>query len=148
MIPQDGVELEFCPGLNGLRTWPSAAYHPDTEALYILIHPNCTKGVFREVERKEGPVGDFYFYQSSEHSGWQTTGGGPHPLSPDHGAHFIAMDIDTGEVVWRHSSESSTLASALTTGGGLAVSAPTATGPWLPGATGVAGWDSSGSDHR
>ena len=123
MLPQDGVELEFCPGFNGLRTWPAAAYHPDTEALYILIHPNCTKGVFREVERKEGPVGDFYFYQSSEHTGWQTTGGGPHPLSPDHGAHFIAMDINTGEVLWRHSSERSTLASALTTGGGLAVSA-------------------------
>ena len=106
MISQDGVELEFCPDLSGIRNWPSTAYHPETGAIYIPIHPSCTKAVFREVEQKEGPVGDFYFYQSSEHTGRQATGGGPHPLSPDHGAHFVAMDIATGEVLWRHSSES------------------------------------------
>ena len=122
MIPEAGVELEFCPGPFGIRNWPSTAYHPETGAIYIPIHPGCMKAIFREVEQTEGPVGNFYFYRSAEHTGWQPTGGGSHPLSPDHGGHFIAMDVDTGEVLWRHSSQSRAMASALTTGGGLAVS--------------------------
>ena len=122
MIQQDGVELEFCPGTGGIKNWPAMAYHPETNAVYVSVHPNCGKGVFREVEQQEGPAGDFYFYRSSEHTGWQTTGGGPHPLSPDHDAHFIAIDLDTGEELWRHSSQGRATASALTMGEGLVVS--------------------------
>jgi glucose dehydrogenase len=81
------------------------------------------KAIYTEVERQAGPVGDFYFYRDAEHTGWQATGGGPHPLSPDHEAHFIAIDIATGDVKWRHSSATRALASALTTAGGLVVSA-------------------------
>ena len=123
MIPEVGVEIEFCPGPFGIRNWPSTAYHPDTGLLYIPIHPSCMKSIYHEVEQKEGPVGDFYFYRDSEHSGWQPTGGGQHPLSPDHRAHFVAMDIATGEVKWRRSHTTQALASALTTAGGLALSA-------------------------
>ena len=118
MIQQSGVEVEFCPGMFGNRNWPSTAYSPETRALYIPIHPHCSKAIYSEVEKKDGPVGDFYFYQNYEAAGWRPTGGGPHPLSPDHGAHLVAMDIDTGEVRWRHSSATRALASALTTAGG------------------------------
>jgi len=123
MIPEDGVELEFCPGPFGIRNWPATAYHPETNALYIPIHPNCMKAVFRNVERKEGPPGDWYFYRDPSYTGWQPTGGGSHPLSPDHGAHLVAMDIDTGKVLWRHSARSRALSAALTTAGGLVVGA-------------------------
>ena len=123
MIPEDGVELEFRPGPFGIRNWPATAYHPETNALYIPIHPNCMKAVFRNVERKEGPPGDWYFYRDPSYTGWQPTGGGSHPLSPDHGAHLVAMDIDTGEVLWRHSARSRALSAALTTAGGLVVGA-------------------------
>lgn len=122
MIPQAGVEIEFCPGMFGVRNWPSAAYHPETGALYIPIHPHCTKAIYSAVEQKDGPKGDFYFYRDYEAAGWQPTGGGPHPLSPEHGAHLIAMDIDTGEIKWRHSSETRALSAALTTAGGFVVS--------------------------
>ena len=122
MIPEDGVELER-PGPFGIRNWPATAYHPETNALYIPIHPNCMKAVFRNVERKEGPPGDWYFYRDPSYTGWQPTGGGSHPLSPDHGAHLVAMDIDTGEVLWRHSARSRALSAALTTAGGLVVGA-------------------------
>ena len=123
MIQESGVEVEFCPGMFGNRNWPSTAYSPETRALYIPIHPHCSKAIYSEVEKKDGPVGDFYFYQNYEAAGWRPTGGGPHPLSPDHGAHLVAMDIDTGEVRWRHSSATRALASALTTAGGLVTSA-------------------------
>ena len=122
MIPEAGVELEFCPGLFGIRNWPASAYHPQTGALYIPIHPHCTRAVFSEVEKQEGPVGDYYFYGDYAAAGWRPTGGSAHPLSPDHGAHFVAIDVATGEVLWRHSSATRALAAALTTGGGLAVS--------------------------
>ena len=123
MLQQPGVEIEFCPGMFGVRNWPSMAYHPEVGAVYVPIHPHCAKAVYSEVEKKAGPVGDFYFYRDYEAAGWRPTGGGPHPLSPEHGAHFVAIDVDTGEVLWRRSSATRALASALTTAGGLAVSA-------------------------
>ena len=47
----------------------------------------------------------------------------PHPKSPDHDGHLVAIDIETGEVLWRHSTTTRSLAAALTTGGGLVVTA-------------------------
>ena len=123
MLQRPGVEIEFCPGMFGVRNWPSMAYHPEVGAVYVPIHPHCAKAVYSAVEKKAGPVGDFYFYRDYEAAGWRPTGGGPHPLSPEHGAHFVAIDVDTGEVLWRRSSATRALASALTTAGGLAVSA-------------------------
>lgn len=123
MIQEAGVEVEFCPGMFGIRNWPSTAYSPDTGALYIPIHPHCSKAVYSEVEKKEGAIGDFYFYRDYETAGWRPTGGGPHPLSPDHDADFVAVDLDTGEIMWRHPTETRALASALTTAGGLVTSA-------------------------
>ena len=121
-LQQAGVEVEFCPGMMGIRNWPATAYHPDTGALYIPIHPHCAKAVYSEVEQNESPIGDYYFYQDYERAGWRPSGGGPHPLSPDHDGHFIAMDIATGEVLWRRSYATRALSAALTTGGGLAAS--------------------------
>tara|TARA_B100001123_G_scaffold393625_1_gene473756 strand:+ start:2916 stop:4604 length:1689 start_codon:yes stop_codon:yes gene_type:complete len=122
MIQEEGVEVEFCPGMFGIRNWPSTAYHPGTRTLYIPIHPHCSKAVYSQVEQKEGPTGDFYFYRDYEAAGWRPTGGGPHPLSPDYGADFVAMDIDTGEIRWRHPTKERALASTLTTAGGLVTS--------------------------
>ena len=123
MIPKAGVELEFCPNFGGIRNRMATAYHPETKALYIPITPSCTKGVFSEVERKPHPEGDVYYYENPAWFGWRATGGGPHPLSPDHSGHLIAMDIDSGEILWRHPTATRPLAATLTTGGGLVVSA-------------------------
>ena len=51
MIQQSGVEVEFCPGMFGNRNWPSTAYSPETRALYIPIHPHCSKAIYSEVEK-------------------------------------------------------------------------------------------------
>jgi alcohol dehydrogenase (cytochrome c) len=123
MIPRAGVELEFCPDFLGIRNWRASAYHPETRALYIPIHPTCVKGVFSEVDRKEHPVGEYNYYANPEFTGWKISGGGMHPASPEHRGHLVAMDIRTGRLLWRHSMRERPTAAALTTGGGLVIGA-------------------------
>ena len=98
MIPKPGEELEFCPDFQGIRNWRASAYHPGTGLLYIPIHPTCVKGTFSPVAREPHPTGDLYYYGNPRWTGWQSAGRLPHPKSPDHDGHLVAMDIDTGEV--------------------------------------------------
>ncbi len=118
MIPRAGVELEFCPNFGGIRNWYASAYHPGTQALYIPIHPTCVTGVFTELPQE---VGNNYY----ANRGWRSLGTTAHPDSPDHRGHLIAMDITTGEILWRHSMATRPRSAALTTGGGLVVGADT-----------------------
>ena len=87
-------------------------------ALYIPIHPTCVRGMFTELEQVEG--NDYYADR-----GWFSRGSRVHPDSGEHAGHLIAMDIDTGEILWRHSMATRPGAAALTTAGGLVVSADT-----------------------
>ena len=117
MIPQDGVPLEFCPGLGGIRTWRAMAYHPDSEALYIPISLNCQRSVFRKVQQVEGGGGN----SVRPFAGEETLATVPHPASPDSRGQFIAMSIKDGRVLWRNAARRGFSTAALTTGGGLAV---------------------------
>tara|TARA_Y100000588_G_scaffold258190_2_gene272738 strand:+ start:159 stop:1082 length:924 start_codon:yes stop_codon:yes gene_type:complete len=123
VIPKPGEALEFCPDFQGIRNWRASAYHPGTGALYIPIHPRCVRGVFSEVAREPHPVGDLNYYANPRWTGWQADGRLPHPKSPDHDGHLVAIDIETGAVRWRHSTRTRSLVAALTTGGGLVVTA-------------------------
>ncbi|MCY3844551.1 MAG: PQQ-binding-like beta-propeller repeat protein [Acidobacteria bacterium] len=115
MIPVAGVELSFCPDFGGIRNWRASAYHPETQLLYIPIHPTCVRGMFTELEQVEG--NDYY-----ANRGWFSRGSTVHPASGEHAGHLIAMDIDTGEIRWRHSTATRPGTAALTTAGGLVVS--------------------------
>jgi alcohol dehydrogenase (cytochrome c) len=121
MIPKIGVPLDYCPTAQGVRNWRATAYHPETQALYIPVHPSCTKSVFSEVTKEN--VGDFYYYGSSSYTGQRSLGGYAHPASPDHRGALIAMDIKTGKILWRYPMRTPATAAALTTAGGLVVSA-------------------------
>ena len=118
MIPRAGVELDFCPNFGGVRNWYSSAYHPKTRALYIPIHPTCVRGTFTELEQM---VGNNYY----ANRGWQGRGSRVHPNSEGYPGHLIAMDIDSGEILWRHAMRTRPRAAALTTGGGLVLSSDT-----------------------
>ena len=118
MIPQAGVEIEFCPDLLGIRNWRASAYHPATQALYIPIHPTCVTGMFTELEQE---VGNNYY----ANRGWLQRGSTIHPDSAGYPGHLIAMDIDSGEILWRHSMATRPGSAALTMGGGLVVGADT-----------------------
>ena len=118
MIPVADVELEFCPDLLGVRNWRASAYHPDTGALYIPIHPTCVTGMFNELEQIEG--NNYYADR-----GFLQRESNPHPSMGENRGQLIAMDIDSGEVRWSHVMPTRPLSAALTTGGGLVVGADT-----------------------
>ncbi len=118
MIPEAGVEIEFCPDFGGIRNWRASAYHPGTETLYVPIHPTCVSGVFAEIEKVLGSN----YYQNT---GWLSRGSTAHPDSPDHRGHLIAIDVESGRIRWRHRTATRPAGAALTTGGGLVVSSDT-----------------------
>jgi alcohol dehydrogenase (cytochrome c) len=116
MIPQEGVPLEFCPGLGGVRTWRAIAYHPETEALYIPVSLSCQRSIFRKVPQVEGGAGS----SVRPFAGEETVATIPHPKSPDARGQFIAMSIADGRILWRDVARRGYSTAALTTGGGLA----------------------------
>jgi alcohol dehydrogenase (cytochrome c) len=109
MIPEMGVEISMCPSTSGFKSWRAMAYSPLTEALYIPIALNCERATFGPVEQVPG-------------------GGGTGPvrrintLFPDSdGAlgELLAMDVRSGEILWRHRTPSPVNTAAMTTAGGL-----------------------------
>ena len=114
-IPKPGVEVEWCPGTAGLKSWRAMAYHPDTQAFYIPLNLNCERATFGEVEHVEGGGGTGNIRRISLF----------HRESPDALGEFVAMDMKTGRVIWRHRTRTPMNTAALTTGGGLVV-----TGDW------------------
>ena len=111
MVPQPGVELEFCPSSSGFKSLRAMAYHPDTQAFYIPLILNCQRGTFQDVKRVVGGGG----------SGGARRTNLPHPASPDGLGEFLAMHAKTGKVLWRHRTRMPPNTSALTTGGGLVI---------------------------
>jgi alcohol dehydrogenase (cytochrome c) len=87
------------------------AFSPETNAMYIPLTLNCERAVFGPTEQVLG-------------------GGGTGPvrrrdyLHPESGGslgEFQALDITSGETLWRHRTPSPMNTAALTTAGGLAI---------------------------
>jgi alcohol dehydrogenase (cytochrome c) len=112
MLQKPGVEVDYCPTIHGVKNWRAMAYHPGTQAFYIPLFPSCEAATFTEVERKEGGGGNGRIGGSKPHF---------HQLSPDKAGQFVAMDMRTGAILWRHPTELPMASAALTTGGGLAI---------------------------
>ena len=111
MIPQEGVELTFCPSVAGFKSWRAMAYHPDTQAFYIPLIVSCERTTFGPgPERVEGGGG--VGLSRRQHL--------PHPLRPDGVGELVAIDVE-GNVLWRHRTRTAIDSAALTTGGGLVV---------------------------
>ncbi len=120
-LPKPGVELEFCPDIQGVRGWHAMSYDPDTRVLVIPIHPACqTATYFDQVEHDNLGVPTVYG-NNPRYNGYR---GGPshrHPKMPDHAGAIIAMDVDSGRVRWQVPMNASPSMSTLTTAGGLTV---------------------------
>lgn len=110
-IQKIGVEVNFCPSTAGFKSWRAMAYHPQTQAFYIPISLHCETGVFGEVPRVEGRGGTGPVKRTNHF----------HPQSPSNLGEFLAMDMKTGKVLWRHRTRTPINSAALTTGGGLAI---------------------------
>jgi alcohol dehydrogenase (cytochrome c) len=112
-IPKSGVEVTFCPSTAGFKSWRAMAYDPGTQAFYIPLELTCEKGLFSDppAERVEGGGGTGGVRRVNQF----------HPESPDGIGEFVAMDMKTGKVLWRHRTRTPMNTAALTTGGGLVI---------------------------
>lgn len=111
MIPQPGVELNFCPSSSGFKSLRAMAYHPQTQAFYIPLNLHCEKGTFFDNIKREAGGGG---------AGGVKRTNMPHPASPDGIGEFLALGRD-GKVLWRRRTRTPPNTAALTTGGGLVV---------------------------
>ena len=110
MISDVGEELYFCPSTGGFKSLRAMAYHPETTAMYIPLHLNCETAAFGPVEYRVGGGGTGWVRDRQNHF---------HPDSPDQLGEFQALDVRTGETLWKHRRRSPYNTAALTTAGGL-----------------------------
>ena len=108
-IPQLGVELEMCPSTAGFKSWRAMSYNPQTRAFYIPMNLNCEKGTFGPVEKVVGKGGTGPVQRADY----------KHPESGGNLGEFLAMDSQTGRVLWRQRSPSPSNTAALSTAGGV-----------------------------
>ena len=110
MISDVGEELYFCPSTGGFKSLRAMAYHPDTTALYIPLNLNCETAAFLPVEQRLGGGGTGGVRDRQNHF---------HPDAPDQLGELQALDIRTGEVLWKQRRRAPYNTAALTTAGGL-----------------------------
>ncbi len=110
MISDVGELLYFCPSTGGFKSLRAMAYHPDTMALYIPLNLNCETAAFLPVEQRLGGGGAGGVRDREDHF---------HPDAPGQLGEFQALDIRTGETLWKHRRRAPYNTAALTTAGGL-----------------------------
>ena len=82
-----------CPGPQGFKSRRAMAFHPTTHALFVPLTLHCNED------------GHDQF----------------HPSWPEGLGEFVAIDVRTGRMLWRHRTRAAMTSGALTTGGGVAV---------------------------
>jgi alcohol dehydrogenase (cytochrome c) len=107
--PRTGKRTRFCPSWWGGKTWPPAAYNPQTKLLYIPANENLC-GVLEGLE--EVPHVPGLLYMGVENELVLREGA-------DHIGELQAWNLATGERAWKHDFESMIWAPLLTTGGNL-----------------------------
>ena len=110
-VPQLGVEMEMCPSTAGFKDWRAMAFSPQTNALYIPMALNCERATFGAVEKGIGGGGDGPVQRHDY----------KYPQSDGDLGQFLAMDIRTGKVLWRHRTPSPSNIAALATAGGMVI---------------------------
>ena len=110
MVSGVGEMLFFCPSTGGFKALRAMAYHPDTGALYVPLNLQCETAAFGPVEMRAGGGGTGGVRGRLNHF---------HPDAPGQLGEFQALDIRTGETLWKHRLEVPYNTAALTTAGGL-----------------------------
>jgi len=112
-IPYIGDEVDMCPSTSGFKSWRAMSFSPQTNALYIPLTLNCEKATFGVVPNKELGGGGTGPVRRADYR---------HPDSGGNLGEFLALDIRSGKVLWRHRTPSPSNSAALSTAGGLAFS--------------------------
>ena len=109
MVPEIGVQIDMCPSTSGFKSWRAMAYSPRTKAMYIPLTLNCELATFGPIERIEGGGGAGPVRRTNH----------MHPRADGMLGEFLAMSIESGEVLWRHRTATPSNTAALTTAGGV-----------------------------
>jgi alcohol dehydrogenase (cytochrome c) len=109
-IPQIGVELDMCPSTAGFKSWRAMAFSPETNALYVPLNLNCEIATFGPPPERAVGGGGTGAVRRRDYK---------HPQSGGALGEFLAMDVDSGEILWRHRTPSPSNTAALATAGGL-----------------------------
>ncbi len=108
-IPEIGVEMTMCPSTSGFKSWRAMSYSPETNALYIPMTLNCEIATFGPTERVIGGGGTGPVRRADYH----------HPDSGGNLGQLQALDLETGEPLWRHRTRTPINTAALATAGGV-----------------------------
>jgi alcohol dehydrogenase (cytochrome c) len=113
-----GKRAEFCPSVSGGKTWPPAAYNPQTGYVYIPANENlCSALTGKQETYTPGQL-----YIGVEFSDIELL---PRPEAKEHIGELQAWDMNAGKKVWTVKFKSHTWGPVLTTGGGLIFSGGT-----------------------
>ena len=108
-IPQIGVQLDFCPSTAGFKSWRAMAFSPQTNALYVPMNLNCEVATFGPASRVAGGGGTGPVRRKNT----------KHPQADGQLGEFLALEVSTGKVLWRHRTPSPSNTAALATAGGV-----------------------------
>lgn len=112
IIPEDhrpgiGESVEVCPGLGGPNNWYGLAFSPDTGYAYVPTSEVCMT--------LEGTEATYLAGQTYTGANFQTYV----PKGFDWAGALQAIDVATGEVVWKHKQQMPVRSPAMVTAGGL-----------------------------
>jgi len=109
MIPQLGVQINFCPSTAGFKSWRAMAFNPQTNALYVPMNLNCEIATFGPTAKVAGGGGTGPVRRKNT----------KHPQSDGNLGEFLALDVTSGKILWRHRTPSPSNTAALATAGGV-----------------------------
>lgn len=104
-VTREGVYA--CPGVTGGVLWSSPAYHPGEKILVTSAIDYCSR--FTASEQVEFIPGQLYM-------------GGRSPREGEMSGWITAVDVESGEVRWKHQTEIHSVAAVTATAGGLLIS--------------------------
>lgn len=105
--PDIGKSVDVCPALGGANNWFGLAYSPDTGYAYVPTSESCM--------RIEGGEADYMAGQTYMGANFSIY----IPDDLDEAGALQAIDVATGEVVWKHRQQMPVRSPAMVTAGGL-----------------------------
>ncbi len=107
VLKEVGKTYHVCPTYNGGRDWPSGAYNPKSNVMYMPLTNLCIDTTART---DRGPAPQFVY---------NTTNVGRFPTGKDKVGRIDAISVETGKTVWSWETRVSNYSPLLATGGGL-----------------------------
>lgn len=106
---EGGAAVDHCPSFLGGRDWPRTSYNPDTKVMFVPMTNTCVTNTPRE--DVPDPV-----------NGYNVTGVYRLPDGMTKAGRIDAINVETGETVWRYEQEAVNYASLMSTASGLVFS--------------------------